>query len=122
MPNPNYQRTNLDVRRPRAYAELSFVHGHSRYEQAVLGSRSGGLGLKSGSLRGGLETLRAVKQDVKEVDSGHSLVHPVKREYEVVSSAVAPPETRHCSSRLPSASVPSLEPPWAWMRSAAEIS
>jgi glucose-6-phosphate isomerase len=33
--NPNYQRTNLDVRRPKDYAELGFVRGHSLYEQAV---------------------------------------------------------------------------------------
>ena len=35
VPNPDYQPTNLDLRRPRDYAELGFVHGHSRYEQAV---------------------------------------------------------------------------------------
>jgi hypothetical protein len=42
-------------------------------------------------LRGGLETLRAVKQDVEEVDSGHSVVHAVKREYDVVSPTVCTP-------------------------------
>ncbi len=33
--NPNYQRTSLDVRRPRDYAELGFVRGSSLYEQAA---------------------------------------------------------------------------------------
>jgi glucose-6-phosphate isomerase len=35
MPNPNYQTTRLEVRRPRDYAELGFVRGASLYEQAV---------------------------------------------------------------------------------------
>jgi glucose-6-phosphate isomerase len=35
VPNPNYQRTKLDVRPPRHYAELGFVRGRSLYEQAV---------------------------------------------------------------------------------------
>jgi glucose-6-phosphate isomerase, archaeal len=35
IPNPSYQRTHLDVRRPRDYAELGFEHGHSLYEQTV---------------------------------------------------------------------------------------
>ena len=34
-PNPSYRKTNLDVRRPRDYAELGFVPGNSLYEQAV---------------------------------------------------------------------------------------
>ncbi|HET6175569.1 MAG TPA: glucose-6-phosphate isomerase family protein [Candidatus Sulfotelmatobacter sp.] len=33
--NPNYQRTRLDVRRARNYAELGFVQGVSLYDQAV---------------------------------------------------------------------------------------
>lgn len=35
VPNPNYQRASLDVRRPRGYAELGFVPGASLYRQAV---------------------------------------------------------------------------------------
>jgi glucose-6-phosphate isomerase, archaeal len=35
VPNPNYQRTSLDVRRPSGYGELGFVRGSSLYEQAV---------------------------------------------------------------------------------------
>ena len=34
-PNPRYKTSSLDVRRPREYAELGFVHGISLYEQAV---------------------------------------------------------------------------------------
>ena len=34
-PNPCYQRTMLEVRRPRDYRELGFVHGYSLYEQSV---------------------------------------------------------------------------------------
>lgn len=35
VPNPNYQRTHLEVRCPRDYAELGFVRGSSLYEQAA---------------------------------------------------------------------------------------
>jgi glucose-6-phosphate isomerase len=35
VPNPCYQKTRLDVRRPRDYAELGFASGNSLYEQAV---------------------------------------------------------------------------------------
>jgi glucose-6-phosphate isomerase len=34
-PNPNYQKSKLDVRRPRDYADLGFMRGASLYDQAV---------------------------------------------------------------------------------------
>jgi hypothetical protein len=89
VPNPNCQRTNLDVRRPRDYAELG-VHGHSRYEQAVRDlDRVGWSQVRLFARRLGNRLSREARRG--EVDSGHSLVHAVKREYDEVSPTVCTP-------------------------------
>ena len=60
VPNPNYQRTRLDVRRRRNYADLGFVQGVSLYDQAVR-DLDRFAWVSKPALCGELESLRAVR-------------------------------------------------------------